>query len=157
MAELDRLWADGYIEISRTSVMDTELTEDRNKDRRDYLLGLSARYPEIFSVLVPGHARLDHAVLGSDEDARVWDELWALLWPGRDRAAARKQHVRDALNVWSARRNGADGFVTSDQQLLSRAGVVSNYFDGFLVVTAEEALLITTRRLERWRLRREVG
>jgi hypothetical protein len=150
MSELDRLWTEGWIEISRTSVMDTELGEDANEERRERLMALSARYPEMLSVLVLGHARLGHAVWGSDEDARIWDELWELLWPGRDRATARKQHVRDALNVWSARRNGADGFVTRDQQLLARAGIVSEYFDGFLVVNPDRALDITNRGLARW-------
>ena len=101
-------------------------------DHRAALLERSAELVEVHGVLVLGHSRLDHAVLGSDEDAAEWDAIWQLLWPGHDLAdtsRSNRRRVRDAMHVRTAHRYGFDAFITLDGSgkrsgLLDRSALV---------------------------------
>jgi hypothetical protein len=158
MAALWRLHESRMIQLLRTDVMDTELSQAKDKEQRERLLALSAALPEQLGVLVLDHSRLDHAVLGCDEDAAQWDKVWNVLSPGRDRASADRRHVRDAMNVWTAMRYGANAFVTldgsgKDKGILDRAQAVRAAFNDFALMTPAQALAFSDRMLTRHKVR----
>jgi hypothetical protein len=144
LAELHALADGGQIELVRADVVDTELTTCRNPELRAHLLAVSARLPEQHGVMVLGHSRLDHAVLAGDEDVAVFDHVWSTLFPGRERATARRNDIRDAMQVWTAMRCGADALLTSDGDgkdtgLLDHDEAVAAEFNGFHIWTPAQA------------------
>jgi len=144
---MEGLWRyhdDRMIQLSRTDVMDTELSEDLDPARRARLLALSEVLPEQSGILVWGHSRFDHAVWCSDTDAAEWDRIWTVMHPGRDRGTASDNDIRDAMHVMTARRYGADAFVTLDgsgkrKGILGRAEAVRREL-GFEIWTPTQAL-----------------
>lgn len=144
MAELWELHKAGTIELLRTDVVDTELSQIVDGAKREKLMGLSAALPEQLGVAVFDHSRWNHSTWGSGEDASEWDRIWEALSPGRDRATADRRHVRDAMHVWTAIRIGADAFVTldgsgRDKGLLDRDEAVRDAFDAFALLTPLQA------------------
>ena len=157
MCDLWSLHERHMIELLRTDVMDTELLQIEDPEKRTRLMGLSAALVEQLGVLILDHSRLDHAVLGSDEDSAMWDAVWKVLSPGRDLATANRKHVRDAMHVWTAMRYGADAFVTLDgsgrgKGLLDRSDAMLGAFD-FQLMTPAKAHDFSTRLLRRYEAR----
>jgi len=158
MVALRALDVEGWIQLWRTDAMDTELASSADPDKRTRLLGHSAQLPEQLGVMVLGHSRLGSCVAGSDADSAMWDRVWDTIHPGKDRATARENDVKDALHVWTAMRYGSDGFVTMDgsgpgKGLLDRAGAVKVEFDGFNIWSPAQALAYVERRKHRHQFR----
>jgi hypothetical protein len=144
MARLWQLHDDRMIALARTDVLDTELAQIGDEEKRRRLMSLSAGLPEMLGILVADHSRWDHAVWGGEADAELWDRVWDVMSPGRNRATADRRHVRDAMNVCTAMRYGADALVTldgsgRDKGMLDRAEVVAEAFDGFRLLTPDHA------------------
>ncbi|MEW6471158.1 MAG: PIN domain-containing protein [Actinomycetota bacterium] len=153
MAELRQMWRDGWIELTRTDTMDTELTQREDAEHRARLLSLSGEMIEQFGPMVLGHSRLGFCVVGSDQEAAEWDRLWEVMFPGRDRATAKKNDVRDAMHVATAIRYGINVLITSDKRLLKRADEVKAAFNGFSIMAPAQALAFSRRMLARHELR----
>jgi hypothetical protein len=145
----------------RTDAMDTELSTAKatadDPDKRARLLGLSAPLQEQLGAWVLGHSRLGSSVLGNADDQAVWDRVWDTIHPGKDRATARDNNVKDAMHVWTAIRYGSDAFVTLDEGLLKRADAVRSAFDGFNIWTPTQALAYVERRKQRYQRRNSSG
>ena len=153
MARLRELDEDGWIQLMRTDAMDTEISKASEPKRSD-LLELSAPYQEQLGVLVLGHSRLGSAMPGGPDDQAMWDKVWEVIHPGKDRATAREDHVKDAMHVWTSMRYGSTGLVTLDGTgpkpgLLDSAEAVKAAFNGFPIWTPAQALAYVERRKAR--------
>lgn len=156
-AELRALYQNGWLGLIRTDTVDTELGDKNDPERRAELLDASAQYPESLGPLVLGHSRLDHAVLGSDEDDERLDRVFRVLFPYGDRHATSgraRRKLRDAMHVATAMRYGADAFVTADHDdLVSKSDDVAAAFNGFRIMTPSSALAFARRMLHRYNVR----
>jgi hypothetical protein len=153
MVLLRTLDSEGWIQLLRTDVVDTELSQIADDQKRQRLMSISGQMQEQLGVMVLGHSRLDHCVLGSDNDSEAFNRVWSILSPGRDRRTADRRHVRDAMAVWTAMRYGADAFLTldgsgKDPGLLHRANDLRDQL-GFTMMTPAKALTYVQRRKQR--------
>jgi hypothetical protein len=89
------------------------------------------------------------------EDQERLDRVFAALFPGRDLKSGRTQDVRDAMNIATAIRYGANGFITRDgagksRGVLDGADTIKATFDGFSILSPEQALAFVKRMMRRW-------
>ena len=149
MAELREMWRAGWIELTRTDTVDTELAQREDPEHRAHLLSLSGEMIEQFGPVVVGHSRIGFCVWGSDQESSEWDRLWEVMCPGRERATARKNDVRDAMHVATAMRYGLNALITRDKGLLKKADPIKAAFNGFSIMTPAQALALAKRMLAR--------
>lgn len=151
----------GWIDLAKGDAADTELEGTPNLDDRERLLLESAPFIELLGPFVLNHSRLDYAVLGSDSDKKRLDEVISVLFgdddprlPGAKRGT---QRLRDAMHVETAKRYGCTGLITRDRKdLLRRAAEVKEAFNGFLIVSPDEALRIVYRFYRKLLIRNSV-
>jgi hypothetical protein len=155
MVTLRELHEGGWIDLTRTDVMDTEL-QGAEPDKLGRLLALSGQYVEHLGPAVLDHSRFGHAVFGSEGDGQRLDAVFAILFPGADRKKCRPQHLRDAMNVATALRYAATGFVTREKRLLNKGSAIKEQFNGFVLCSPTKCLEISERFVakHRERLRR---
>jgi hypothetical protein len=162
---MDCLWEyhrGSWIQLLKTDTLDTELSGARDPERRRTLLDETALLIEQLGPLVLDHSRPSHAVLGSPADQANIDKVIRTLFPNEDPrapgASHGKQRVRDAMHVNTAKRYGLDGLITNDEaDLLRRAAAVKAAFDGFLIVTPEQALASVERLHARYLHRQDAA
>ncbi|MCF1596516.1 hypothetical protein [Streptomyces muensis] len=136
---LRKLYDTNWISLRRTDAMDTELAA-APEEKWAELTEASAGYAESFGPMVLDHSRLDHSVLGSDEDVARDDLVFSTLFPGADRATCRKNHIRDAMHVATAIRYGGLAFVTHERKLLNKSDQIAGLFQGFRIWSPTQAL-----------------
>jgi hypothetical protein len=83
--------------------MDTELA-DAPAEQLPRLTEAGAAYPEALGPMV--------SVRGSQEDSDRLGEIFAILFPGANRATCRDNRIRDAIRVATSIRYGGYGFIT---------------------------------------------
>lgn len=155
--ELRRLHTDGWIELVLTDVTRTEwLAAD--PERRQQLENLAINHVEHWGPMTIGHSRLKASVIGSPEDQERLERVLALLFPAADRRTGRRPHVRDAMNVSLAIREGLNGFITRDgagkkRRVLDGADAIKTAFDDFSILSPEQALAFVERMMQRWQAR----
>ncbi|MEV7215040.1 hypothetical protein AB0O31_18350 [Kitasatospora cineracea] len=118
--ELFRLWEAGWIALGRTDTMDTERTEDQDEATAAQRQEESACLPEAFGPFVLDDSRLDHAVLGSDEDDARIRTVFSILFPSSSWETVRRNSRRDAMHVATTARYGGHAFVTNERGLLNK-------------------------------------
>jgi hypothetical protein len=155
--ELKRLNKDGWIQLVLTDVTRTEWLAD-NPQHRQRLEELAIDYAEYWGPLTLGHSRPGSAVLGSSEDQERLEAVFAALFPRADFRTARKQHVRDAMNVATAIRYGVNGFITRDgsgkkRGILDGADAIKAAFNDFSILSPERALAFVERTMQGWSVR----
>lgn len=138
-AELWKLHLQGHIELVATDILGTELARAEGEK------GLSLRQEagmlqELHGPLVLDHSRIDHAVLGSEQDRDLLESVLAVVKPGRARESVGRNDFRDAMHVAWAIRYGLHGLISQDQRLLRKAERVKGKFNGFAIMTPEQAL-----------------
>ena len=138
-ALLRKLYEMNWISLRRTDAMDTELAA-APEEKWAALTEASAAYAESLGPMVLDHSRLDHSVLGSDEDVARDDLVFSTLFPGADRATCRKNHIRDAMHVATAIRYGGRAFVTKERKLLNKSDRIAELFQGFRIWSPAQAL-----------------
>lgn len=136
---LRRAREEGWIRLQKSDVMDTELMQAKDAEVRRQLINDSSLYPEALGPLIVGHSRLGHTITGGQEDDERLDRVLSILYPRIQRATVRRQHVRDAMHIATAIRYCGTGFVTRDRRLLGKAPSIAETFDGFRLLTPEEA------------------
>ncbi|WP_345040402.1 hypothetical protein [Streptomyces sannanensis] len=141
---LRKLHDSNWISLRRTDAMDTELADAR-PEKWMSLTETSASYAESFGPLVLDHSRLDHCVLGSDDDATRNDQVFAALFPGADRATCRKNHIRDAMHAATAIRYGGRAFITHERKLRNKSDQIAELFHGFRIWSPDDALAEASR------------
>jgi hypothetical protein len=147
MAELREVRRGGWMQLFVSDIPATELS-DAPIGRRDKLLEYAGDYSEYLGPLVVGHSRLDHSVLGSEDDEERLHQVFSCLFPGGDWFSARRQDVRDAMNVATAIRYAMTGFLTKDKRLLRAGHRIRQAFNGFPILDPSDALAFV-RRLQR--------
>jgi hypothetical protein len=157
---LRELHREGWIGLLRTDTVDTELETASDADKRASLLAASSRYIESLGPVVLDHSRLNFSVLGSDVDEERLDRIYRILFPDSDRSdtstGRSRRKVRDAMHLATALRYGAGasgGFITRDEDILAKAGVLATAFNDFRVYTPERALAFAERMRGRYLLR----
>ena len=140
--ELLRLHEAGLLQLQRTDTVDTELIGATDHSRKSQLLEESAGLVESFGAFVLDHSRLDHAVLGGSMDEMRLEQVFSVLFPNAQRS---RNNLRDAMHISTAIRYGANGFVTQDKRVLKRQGAIRDAFDGFLLLTPREAVILARR------------
>jgi Transposase domain (DUF772) len=153
--QLKVLHESGWIDLILTDVTRTEWL-DAEPSRRAALLELSVSYAEYYGPMVLGDSRVEASVLGSKEDRERLRRVFQLPFPGARIDVARKQNRRDAMNIATAIRYGANGFVTRDEKLLQadKVQAIRNAFNDFLVMSPDRAYIIAERQVSRWKTRR---
>jgi hypothetical protein len=148
MVALRALDDEGWINLTRTDMLDAELENGTDDEKRQRLLGLSAPYVEHLGPMTFDKSRLDHAVSGDDTDSARLDAVLGIIGPNTPRDATSKtgqNTVADAMHIATAVRYGATGFVTNDTRLLKAAPQLAAAFNGFLVRNPAGALEIVRR------------
>lgn len=154
-AALKRLHTDGWIELVMSDVTRTEWLDRATPEQREHLEALAINYVEYHGALTFDSSRLDSNILGTDEDQERLDGVFAALWPNKVLTHARKQDVRDAMNVALSIRYGVNGFITRDGEgrkgtLLKRADAVKAAFNGFSIMSPAQALAFVDRMRGEW-------
>lgn len=138
--ELWKLHLRGAIELVATDVLGTELAPAAGE------LGLLLRLEagtlhELHGPLILDHSRIDHAVLGSEQDKDLLDSVLALVKPGRLPESVGRNDFRDAMHIAWAIRYGLDGLISEDRRrMLRKADLVRDKFNGFAIMSPEQAL-----------------
>jgi hypothetical protein len=150
-----RLHIRGWIMLVMTDVTRTEWPP-ADSERRQQLEMLAIDYLEYWGALTLDHSRLDSNVWGTPQDQERLHRVFAILWPNKTLEQARKQDVRDAMNVALAIRYGVNGLITRDGEgrkgtLLKRADPIRTQFDGFRILSPEQALAFVERTFRRCR------
>jgi hypothetical protein len=145
----------GWINLVRTDTVDTELETAQDPAKRDKLLDASSEYVESLGPVVLDNSRLDHAVLGSDDDEDRLDRVFRILFPDSMRSETStgraRRKVRDAMHVTTAIRYAGTAFITRDEtDLLPKAKAIADAFDGFRIMSPEDALELTERMRARY-------
>jgi hypothetical protein len=90
-------------------------------------------------------------VRGSPEDEERLRHVFGILFPGPIFEKARRQHMRDAMNVATAIRYAVSGFVTRERRLLNKRDAIRAAFNDFPILTPEQAVNVASRGVTRWR------
>lgn len=153
-AQLRGLADGGWIELWRASALGDDLARDSDMLRRSRLEE-EAAYPEMLGVFVRGESRLNSAVLGSDEEARMFERLFAAVFPGTDRSSESRttsSKRRDVMHLHTCKKYGSDGFITRDTPLLKKADVLRRDFD-IEVFSPDSAIAFVNRLRARYDVR----
>ncbi len=138
VSRLERLHSEGRLELVKTDVLDTELSDWHGRWGQR-ARKKSARIHEDIGVLVWDHSRWDHARLGSDEDPALYDQIARAVFGHRlTRLDARQ--VRDVMMVATHLKHGRDILVTLDNSLLDAAEALHKRF-GITVTMPEDCLV----------------
>jgi hypothetical protein len=155
-AELDlkQLHMGGWIELVMSDVTRTEWLDRATPEQREHLEALAINYVEYHGAVTLDHSRLDSSIRGTAEDQERLDGVFAALWPNKILKQARRQDVRDAMNVALAIRYGLNGFITRDGEgrrgtLLKRADAIKAAFNGFSIISPAQALAFVERTMRR--------
>jgi predicted nucleic acid-binding protein len=150
-AELRTLHEGGWINLSRSDTLVTELLRARDDAQREELIAAASEYVEHRGPAVWGHSRWGTSVWATEEDADLIATVFDILHPDLSMPDTRRNHVRDAMHVATAIRYGLNGFVTRDDGILGKQARIKDRFDGFLVCDPPHALVISRRFAERAR------
>jgi hypothetical protein len=125
-SELDRLDREGWIDLIKMDVLDTELARNRDPEQLAQRLARSSTFVEYFGPMVLGYSRLDHSVLASQEDVALLEQVLSVLWPHARMDTANRHQVGDAMHVAWSIRNRTNGLITSDQRILDRRTAIEH-------------------------------
>ncbi len=135
--ELEKMHAEGLVEIVKTDVVDTELGEGNEQ-----LKLKSQKYSEDQGVGVWDHSRWDHALWGGPEMDYPFEEIRDTLFPGFDQMSEESQDraTRDAMHLATHRMYKRQFFVTRDERhIVNNKKELEEKF-GIIVLTLEECL-----------------
>ncbi|MGH2657187.1 MAG: hypothetical protein ACRDIZ_10915 [Actinomycetota bacterium] len=147
VARLRELASNKEIQFSGSDRILVEI-RDAGLGKREELESLAWEHDLFLGPFVLGHSELGRSVLPSDEDVADIRLVFSSLFPTREWSGARKQDIRDALHVQTSIRYARSGFITRDAVLLRAKKRVRAMFNGFMILTPEEAVVLTERRIK---------
>lgn len=153
MQRLRTFHEQGWIRLSRTDTMDTELETAKPETKRELLLARSRPYAEILGPDVHGVSRPNRFVNSSAEDLPRIEDVLRVLWAegaGIAGSGTGAHKRRDAIHIATSIRYGATGFITRERDLLRKRLALGHAYDGFAVLDPEEALAFTEKRYRRY-------
>jgi len=135
--ELERIHAEGRIQIVKTDVLDTELGEGNEQ-----LKLKSEEYSEDFGVMVADLSRADHAVAGGSEIDYLLEQIRDTVFRNLSQMSKKSQAraIRDAMHLATHRMYKRHFFVTRDQRhiIYMRKELEEKF--GIVALTPEECL-----------------
>lgn len=143
--ELERLRQEFVVEIVKTDLVDIELSEKYNKRIGDEF-DITNSYVELHSVFYLDSSRLGHAVLGTDDEVQLIDDIARVLKPGVDVIGANDK--LDARHLAAAHKYGCLAFVTSDRNILKHGSELLEKWQ-LRVCTPESALELVQELVRR--------
>jgi predicted nucleic acid-binding protein len=142
----------GLIMLALTDVAHTEALE-ASPEVRLRLRAQTSQLREYFGPFVLNHSRLGSSLLGSEEDRLLLDTVFSTLFPRRTWATGSSHDQRDAMHVAWAIRYAFDGLITGDDDLLRRKVAVRGAYNGFQILSPDDALVVAHRRQARAEIR----
>ena len=148
--DLRKLYREGWIYLQTADTVMVEQLEAQDEVTRERLIGQRNVYPMPLGPTVLGSSLLDYSVNGSDEDdvriAKVHETLWPTRNLEKDRREAENNRMarscfRDTLIVSTAIHYVAAALITNDGGILEARGRLSQEFNGFCVMSINEATL----------------
>ena len=144
MTRLEQLHSEGRVQIVKTDVLDTELSEWQGH-LGELARRKSAQLREDIGVWVLGHSRLGHMQLAGDDDVVLYEELAQEIFE-LPQERLNRQQVRDVMIVATHLKHGRDYLVTLDRGVSGRASRLWEKF-GITVLTPDECLsLVEAKR-----------
>ena len=102
---------------------------------------------ELFGPLVADHSRVGHSVFGSEEDIERFERVKSIVQV-RSGSNRNFQHdARDSIHIATSIRYGYDGFLTSDERLISRDAQFTYEFN-FRILKIDAAIAQVNRLIE---------
>jgi hypothetical protein len=135
--ELEKMHAEGKIEIVKTDVMDTELGEGNERLRLK-----SEKFPEDMGLGVYGYSRYGHARYPGPETDYPFEKIRDTLFPdlGQMNKKSKDRAIRDAMHLATHRMYKRQFFVTRDERhIINNRKELEEKF-GIIVLTPEECL-----------------
>lgn len=143
--ELERLRKQFIVEIVKTDVVDSELSEERNS-RVGEEFDITLSYVELNGIFYLDESRLGHAVLGTEHEDGEVRAIARILKPKAETYGS--NDFRDARHLATARKYGCLAFVTTDKNIIKRADELLEAFQ-LRVLTPEEALQLVKELVRR--------
>jgi len=133
MNKLEQLYEEDKILIEKTDTLDTELHKKGLEKPSNYI--------ENYGVGVVGHSRVGSCVVGSQKDELQFQDILNKLWGKKEKSKYTRQQIRDAMHISTAKRYGADFFVTQDKTLIEKSKELN-----LLICTPEQCLEILNKK-----------
>jgi hypothetical protein len=135
--ELEKMHAEGKIEIFKADVVDTELGEGNESLRLR-----SQKYSEDLGVLVWGHSRWGHSLWGGPSVDYPLEEIKDTVFPDFSQMSKKSQDraIRDAMHLATHRMYRRQYFVTRDKHHIIKARTQLAEKFGIVVITPDECL-----------------
>lgn len=136
----------GEVSIEITSVLNTELSKDpeKNKDR----IKKAEEYIYTYEVAVLGESQLGSSVVGSDRDNIEYGDILSIIFGDKPRANYKSNDRRDALHIHTAIRGGGRYFITYDKKLLRKSMEIEERFHSVIICTPERCLELVLERIK---------
>jgi hypothetical protein len=143
--QLEHLRRQFIIEIVKTDVVDSELSEEHN-ERVGEEFDISRLYVELNGIFYCDESRLGHAVVGTQDEDKEVRAIARVLKPEAEIFGT--NDFRDARHLATARKYGCLAFVTTDKNILRRADELLESFQ-LRVLTPEGALELVQELVRR--------
>ena len=147
-ADLRRMGVLGWVHLQTADTTMTEVGAAKDPATVERVRGALEQFPVLMGPMVLGHSVLGYSVLGSQGDSDRIRLAYSTLWPNNSYAddgsmttAMGRTRFRDALHVATGVRYALQGFVTNDGPVLNRAHDVAVTFDGFALLSVEQATI----------------
>lgn len=141
LTEILRYGLEGDVNIAITTRVDSDVSKDKDKDRKSEILKRISIFPTIGTV-----ARLDTSKFGSgdilvgEEHQALEDEIKKVIFPNLNKNDSRYGNkINDVDHLIGHKINQRDIFITDDQQILKKAETLESSF-GIKVMDPQKAL-----------------
>ncbi len=126
--KLFNLEKENKIEIIKTDVVDTELSEKGREYSKDI--------PEDLGVAISDNSRIGYGVIAGDDDVLLHDKIMKILFPETKGEDPNNNKIRDVMNLTTHIKSNRDIFVTLDGDFLRKREELKNL--SVIIMTPEE-------------------
>lgn len=141
LAEILRYGLEGDVNIAITTRVDSDVSKDKNQDRKNEILKRISMFPIIGSVARLDISKLDSGdVLSGKEHQSLEDEIKKIVFPNLKKDDSHYSNkINDVDHLIGHKINQRDVFVTDDQQILKKAETLESSI-GIKVMDPKKAL-----------------
>lgn len=141
LAEIIRYGFEGDVNIAITTRVDSDVSRDKDTDRKDEVLRRISMFPVIGTVARLNTSKLDSGdVLVGAEHEALENELKNIIFPGlKSDDSHYSNKINDIDHLIGHKINQRDIFITDDQQILKKADTLKSSF-GIEIMDPKKAL-----------------
>lgn len=141
LVEILRYGLEGDVNIAITTRVDSDVSKDKNQDRKNEILKRISMFPIIGSVARLDISKLDSGdVLSGKEHQSLEDEIKKIVFPNLKKDDSHYSNkINDVDHLIGHKINQRDVFVTDDQQILKKAETLESSI-GIKVMDPKKAL-----------------